>query len=301
MNFDLEELKGYPELRGRSGDLLIFQLRSVIGADKKRSGALKSLGLKGIRTSSLKSSREPGVFGLIRSVRDLVGVIELDGVMYRSAQLSARATHLQYERIEYGSNTRPGALVRNSAGEYFVFESDRNGLLLNWSTSLLPSDVYDRFLTSFKDEDIDLQVKRGESASMVAVSGDRRPTHSTISDDQQMSSPNDGHWADFQIDPSNLIAEMPTAEAIELIRRSDLAIVSARIAFRNVFMTWHRPYARFIDSDEEVSEAGIYLSDFSQINAVRRLIRRTGRAGFFSETDVSILVREHGNPKHIWI
>ncbi|NEM90904.1 uL30 family ribosomal protein [Galbitalea soli] len=298
--FPLEEIRAYPELSGRSGDLLIIQLRSGIGVTRKRQATLRSLGLAGIRTSSLRSSREPGIFGYIRAVRDLVGVVELGGIMYRSAQLSARSTHLQYERIEYGSNTRPGGLVRNSDGEYFVFESDRNGLLLNWSTSLSASEAFEQFQQSFIDEGTPLRVRSGESASMVMVSGRHDPGHSPITHDRTLDS-GDGDWEEYQVDPSNLIGEMPTEEAIDLIRRRDLPVVAARIAFRDVFMTWHRPYARFIDSDVESAEVGVYLNDLSRINGARRFVRNAGRARFFSEADITILVRERGNPKHIWI
>ena len=231
--------------------------------------------------------------GYIRAVGDLVAAYELNDTIYRQTPAGARDTHMEYEKIEYGTNTRPGGLVRNTDGEYFAFESDRNGLLLNVSTSLSLPECLEQFQKAFPHA----VARPGERASGLAIVAEGHPNHSVISH----GGPGGEGLVEYSFDPSVLMADMPTDEAIELVRRDELEVVAARVAFKGFFMTWHRPYARFIDSDLEVAEAGVYAGTLREIDGMRRFMRLSGRAAFFLETDVTVRVREHGNPRQVRI
>lgn len=283
----------FDTVHGRSGDLLVIQVRSGKHEKKARQETLRSLGLKGVRSASLRSSGDGATRGYIRAVRDLVGVIELDGVKWKESSTLDRASDLQYESLDYGTNTRPGGLVRDSLGNYFVFESDRNGVLLNWSTSLSLLECYENLVEATERQILPASMSglskerpEGENLSILAVKGSAQPGVSA-------GTTSDRH--DAATDPIDFI-ELPTDEALTVMRAQGSAIAVARLAFRGMDLTWQQPYARFIDSDRETAEVGLYSRDLS-FPVARRLARLTGPEGFLDQATVEVLVRRSGNLK----
>ncbi|WP_216099634.1 hypothetical protein, partial [Curtobacterium sp. MMLR14_002] len=120
----------FANVRGREGDLLILQFRSGSHLTSDKQQALADLELGRVGAACIRPS-SPDTIGRIRLLRGIVAVIDLRGVHYRENVAYREKTGLEYERTQFGSNTQPGELIRDSAGNYFVFESDRNGLLVN--------------------------------------------------------------------------------------------------------------------------------------------------------------------------
>lgn len=282
---------------GRSGDLLVVQLRSEIGETKTRREALRSLGLNGVRSSSIRSSFEEGVFGYIRAVRDLVAVARLNAVVYKSTTTSTHEMAVEFERIEYGTNTRPGGLIRSSLGDYYSFESDRKGLLLCWSTDLSADQCIQEFRVSFPDIEPDSH----PDASVLGIVANGVAGDESLLERLEADRITDAIDEDQSIDPSSLIVDLPTPEAIDVVSSQESSLVVARLGFAGVELIWHRPYARFIDSEVERAEVGIYTRDYSHLDGVRVLTRRTGKNGFFDAIPVTAQIRERGIAKHVRI
>lgn len=282
---------------GRSGDMLVVQIRSEIGETKLRRDALRSLGLNGVRSSSIRSSFEEGVFGYIRTVRDLIAVARLNAVVYKSASSRAEDMAVDFERIEYGTSTRPGGLIRSSLGDYFTFESDRKGLLLNWSTDLSAEQCVHEFRASFPDVVPDGR----HHSSVVGIVANGVAGDESIIERLEVDRITDAIDEDHALDPSALIVDLPTPEAIDIVSSQKASLVVARLGFVGLELIWHRQYARFIDSDNERAEVGIYTRDYSYLDGVRVLARRTGKNGFFDAVPVTAQIRERGIAKHVRI
>jgi len=276
---------------GRSGDLLIIQLRGHHHEIQSRKDSLRSLGLSGIRSSSIRSSFEENIYGYIRSVRDLVAVAQLKAVVYRGASSLTRDTAVEFERIEYGTNTRPGGVIKSSIGDYFTFESDRKGLLASWSTHLSALDA----ITAFRSIYESAEPLKSDDASVLGL----------IASGLVSAGSGDGMARqildDDSVDPSSVVVDVPTRDALQIIESQGGNLVVARLGFAGIDLTWHRPYARFIGNEVERAEVGIYTRDYSQLERLSAFARATGVEGFFDTVPVTAQIREHGNAKHIRI
>ncbi len=273
---------------GRSGDLLVIQLKSHHHETETRKAALRSLGLTGVRSSSLRSSFDETVYGQIRTVRDLVAVAQLNALVYKSASTVAQDM-TDFERVEYGTNTRPGGRVKSSQGDYFSFESDRKGVLLEWSTSLGVVEALARFGNAFPRA----RPLKAESASIVALNA------SGLVGGEEL--PDVDLGSDHPLDPSSTFVDMPTGEAINVIHNQADHLVATRLGFRGLNFTWHRPYTRFVDIHVDRAEVGIYTRDYSLLPGIGAYARSTGADGFFDAVPITAQIREHGNVRHVRI
>lgn len=279
---------------GRSGSLLVVQLRSSIRLQADRRATLKSLGLKGVDTASLRFADEV-TLGYIAKVRDIVGVIDLGGVFYRQTEYNAGDSSLSIDCVEHGTNSRPGATVRSSDGEYFSYDSDRRGILVDVSSTWKLLDVLNEIDSAFPDA----RPLAKDDASMLAIAGEGSLPGEF--DELEGITSWDGAWHETPVSQSGLIVEMPTDEAISLIRSHRIGIAAARIAFHDFFVTWQEPYSRFVNSDRELSEVGVYVRSPKQLAGLSRLIRAVSKPGFIDNARPRIIMREHGNAKHYTI
>jgi ribosomal protein L30/L7E len=292
LQFPLEEMAPFPDARGRSGDILIVQFRSETSQNVKRRAALQSLGLKGLRSSVVRSSADPDVLGNIEKVRDLVGVVVLDGVIYKASQLKTREQHVNYEQIEFGTNTRPGGLVRSSDGDYLHFESSRRHLLMQWSTTVSPVECIDLLLDTLPD----LRWAAAEDSALVGLPS--ALPRAGGSEDEIGVSDEEG-FVEYDLPSGVDIIDLPAPEAIDIVKLNTETLVTMNLGSRALDLLWHRPYARFVDSDQKFAEAGVYLRDLALFPAISTFARRTAAPSFFDRTNVEVQVRERGNLKRL--
>lgn len=254
---------GSDRIKGRAGNLVVYQMKSAIGYGDAVHAALRSLGLRGVFSASLRMDHE-STWGLIRVVQHLVSVLKLDVVFYKSIPTKHGSPELKYERMSFGSETQPGALYRSASGEYFVFESDRRKLLLNWSTSKGLSEALDNFEVAFGAE---------FSSSKISILG--VTSRDLISDHARIKI--------FEATAGNLLSEA---------REMGLASVAfARIAYEGVQLTWRQPYVRFSDRDSKFGELGVLSSDLD-LEKAKAFALSTGPQELFADAEVEITVRK---------
>lgn len=267
-----------PEFRhvqGREGDRLIVQLHSEIGAAPKHRAALRTLGLRGIGSASLRRSDDPVVQGNVNLVRHLVGVVILPRMAYKENIKE------QIEYIDYGTSTLPGGLARNDHGDYFAYESDRRNILLMWGMDLDFSTSFSLFRETYQDMLIsNSHAVVGRSESTVVVP--RAPHLSEVQDYLTQ--------ADIEV------IDGPSDEIMNLAqdRNEDLAL--ARIAFRDIEFSWRAPIKRFHDRDARLAECALY-GRVIDLRRARQLFNGTAASDFASSLEMTILKREQGNLK----
>lgn len=244
-----------------------------------------------------RPSFEEPVFGHIRAVRDLIAVARLNRVVYKAEHIRPNSVAVEYERVEFGTATQPGGLVRSSRGDYFTFESDRHGLLLNWSTNLTAEVCFRALLRSFKG----LKPATSDHASVVGLVANGLVRDGEHLYEQESELLSLGLHEDRTIDPTTLIVDMSTTEAQEVIQNQASSLVFVRLGMVGLYMTWHRPYARFVDSDVERAEVGLYTRDYSQLDMVGGFARFTSGSDLFDAIPVTAQIRERGNVKHVRI
>lgn len=272
-------------VNGSSGDLLIVQLKGETGQTSARLATLRTLGLRGLNSASLRNTSDPTIWGQIRAVRDLIGVIELDEVKWKAAVVDARDPRVTYNRIPYGSGTRPGAVVHNTLGDYFVFESTRSSLLVNWTTALSAAECLDEFDSAFEG----LQARPADVSVIALASGG---SSDEVADLEEAV-------GDDAVDDSLDVIDLPTAEAIRLIRSGVEGLVSMRLSIAGVDLIWQEPFVRFLVDDEALAEVGLFSHDLSFVQPARKFARATANRGFFNGRDFEVMVRVHGNPRRL--
>lgn len=262
----LPESLSFDNVKGREGSLMLIQHSSSAHASKSQRSAARSLGLGKVHAASIRPNT-PAVRGSIRTIRHLISVIDLGGVQYKQKYLISEKTGLEYEVLQFGSNTRPGELVRSAEGDYFSFESDRRGVLLNWSSAaglaeciLNVGDFFPSSLssTSGRTSVLGLQLDDNEGAELEIVEVD--------SDDVP------GYLADH-------------ADRIAM----------ARVAFSGFDLTWSGPSQRFDDSDFVSVEVGIYTRAPELVARAGEFARKIGPRALLDEVQCVVLMRENGN------
>lgn len=267
-------------VHGRNGDLLILQLSSGEHLKAARRNTLRSLGLRGINSASLRRSDDPTTWGYIQAVRDLIAVVELGGVQYKAESSVNVEEDVSYESAQFGSNTRPSGIFRDTLGDYFSYESDRNGVLLNWSTDRDFHSALEAFLIAYDGP----EPLAAEHSSLLGL----RPTEPIENDSSSL---------EVTIGADAELIELPTDKAIGLTRSSSVLDVQfARLAFRGIDLTWHEPYVRFDDRETERAELGLYAHRLD-LSKARTLARNTGNRGFFEQAKCRIETRENGTLK----
>lgn len=260
-NLPLPGYYGGNRLRGRAGDLVVYQIKSEIGAEDDVRHTLRSLGLKGVFSGSLRISDETN-WGYIRKVQDYISVLVMNNVYYKKTALTDDET-LQYERIKFGTQTQPGELYRSQTGEYLVVESDRRKLLVAWSSVKSFSAAYKSFSASFQPE----------------LSSRRTSIVGFASEDIVVS------------DGSVEVIEGETREVVSEMKEAGIAAVAfARLGYDDVQFTWRRPYARFSDRDTKFGEVGV-LGTNLDLTKAKSFALATGPESILTEVPVEVTVR----------
>ncbi len=207
---------------------------------------------------------------------------------------------MTYETHEYGSTSEPSILVRSSIGEYFSSNSRsrRSKFLASWSTELSLADFYRQFQATFPRLKPDTRI----DSSVVGLSIPPRQKNDPLEVLYEQS-PDENRWVEFGIAPSNLsVIDVAAPEAIEIIKHHANDVQLVRIGFsRNIFVTWRKPCARFVDSDHEVSEAGLWVNSLTAVEGLRRFVRTTGSRAFFDEANICVPLGVRGRSSRIII
>lgn len=259
--------EAFNKARGRGGDLVLIQLKSGKHLSDKRKAALRSLGLSRVWSTSIRNSSDPNLIGYIRTVKDVIAAIELPGVEYKSEVVSPSDIPMEYEKHQYGSNTSPGVVVRNSEGDYFVGESEGAYVSLQWSSgnSLVESvDKLRGLYPPLRDRVTDDQEEDGSTLVLRRADSDRSE-----------------------------YLYLPASEALAVARDSLSSVISASLAFEDdLSVFWHRPYSRFIDGDHSTAEVGVYGNGISP-KLIREFARATAAFGFFDQAPITYSTRTH--------
>lgn len=256
---------GFKTVRGRSGDLIVIQLRSGEHLTPKRRAALRTIGLHGIRTAVLRRSNDASFWGSAQEVRDVIAIIELPELVYGwdARNLSQTENAIEVENpIPYGTPSRPGSLWRSTEGDYFGFEFESDRLFGYWSTPLSFSDVSDGFA------DLGLALNGGES--YVAVRTGDNIEHFR------------GDW-----------------DAIRKNVRGDAVASLASIAVDDSSrIIWKEPHVRFHDTDTVRAELGI-VSSPADAFLTRSLARITANILFLDAAGCEVQFRLDGRPRKV--
>jgi hypothetical protein len=136
-----------------------------------------------------------------------------------------------------------------------------------------------------------------DDAAMVSIARGEMSEYNT--DELESIVSWDGPWHEIQLSPhTSLNVEMPTTEALTLIRQRKTSISATRIAFRDFLVTWQEPYARFINSDQKRAEIGVRIRSPRQLDDLGRVLRAVSKPGFIDDARPHVIMREHGNAKY---
>lgn len=258
-------------IEGREGNLLVFQVRSGIGEKPSRRDALRTLGLRGPGSVSLRNDDGPTA-GNIRKVEDLVMTVRLPERCFKEEmfQVGADAPSLTYEKIQYGTMTRPAEMVRSRSGEYFAFESDRNGALLMWGTTLGPEEFFDECLKVTREN---LPAQR----TSFVISGQ-------IAESDDASEGENPHYVD-------------TERALKIVRGGK-EVSLARLEFGEFECTWISPRQPFDDMNTVCAEVHFYTESLN-LDIAKALAMQTGPRRLLSQASIAIDLRRHGTRRLI--
>lgn len=199
---------------------------------------------------------------------------------------------MNYESIAYGRPNEPGGLTRDSNSNYFNFESDRTGIMMNWSTPLAALECYQAAVSSFPNLALVRRSKRsiiGIESQWVAAQDELALAEAAMMDAELEE--------DTPLDGSVAIVDVSTPEALDLMRQNATNLIVARLAFKSLDLFWHSPYVRFIDSDHKVAQAGIYTRHTELIKPIGQFARATGTPGFLDAANVKVQSYWHGGFK----
>lgn len=261
------------KVRGRSGDLLVLRLNNShkLSPDKLRS--LRSLNLREPGSAALCLSHLPNTWGMIESVKDHVAVIEIGYIIHLERTPTERyggigsKSRVEYERLQYGTSSKPGELVRSDRGSFFAFESDRSRVRTMWSSSEDLRSSFAAFQESFRSPPVEL----GTTNATIVVGLDSKPEE---------------------------IIETSVSHAVDMITNQSQHILMARLAFRLFEFTWEFPHRPFDDIDAISSEIGVNSSVYDiDLDSTRRFAYLTGDTDLLKNGGCRVSVRQHGNLK----
>lgn len=257
--------EGFRTVRGRSGDLIVIQLRSGEHLTPKRRAALRTIGLHGIRTAVLRRSNDASFWGSARRVRDVIAIIELPELVYGwdAGNASQTETDIKVENpIPYGTPSRPGSLWRSTHGDYFGFEYEADRLFGYWSTALSFSDVSGGF--------VDLGLAPNGGDSYIAVRIGDAVEHFR------------GRW--------EAICKHVGGDAV-----ASLASIAVDDSSRII---WKEPHVRFHDMETVRAELGI-VSSPADAFLTRSLARTTANALFLDAAGCEVQYRAGGRTRKV--
>jgi ribosomal protein L30/L7E len=259
----LEGTPAFNRARGREGDLIVIQLKSGIGQSPDRRAALRSLTLKGPWSTSLRLSYDAATWGNIRKVRDLVAVVALPEVKYKSGHNPESAdSGIKYENFKYGSRNLPAHLWRDSSGEYFGY-----GLVAFWSSEVSIENLE----TSLNQTGLQIDIARRDAFLATAQFSPEF--------NEPLVVPHTGSWESIS---KNLLSS---------------TVISARLPLRdNLAATWLAPHKRYEDQDHVKGTVGI-ISPRTEVLAIRGLARVTGNVRFLDVSHCAIITGVRGKGK----
>lgn len=261
----LEGTLAFNRARGRVGDLIVIQVRSGIGQSPDRRAALRSLTLKGLQSSSLRLSYDAATWGNIRKVRDLVAVIALPEVKYKSERNPESAdSGIEYENFKYGSRNLPAHVWRDSDGQYFAYETGKTKLVTFWSSEV----GIENMETAMDRAGLQIDPTRGD-ALLTA-------TQTSPEFIEPLIVRHRGSW-------ESINKNVPLS-----------TVITARIPLRDgLVVTWMAPYQLFEDQEHVKSSVGV-IGPRTEVLAIRGLARVTGNTRFFNESRCAILIGIRG-------
>lgn len=255
----------FRRVRGRSGDLILVQLKSGNNETRRRRDALRSLGLGQVHSAILRESSEPTLWGNVAVVRDMIAVIILPRREFAVGDdMSNQLSNAEYESLKYGTATRPGHLWR-AMGQYFAFEFESESLVSFWSTDYSLSEVVDSFGNAGLSID-----KGSDEAKVRVVIGDGRSEQRT------------GFWSE--------IANLGESDG----HLSEAVIGTAVIPMDNgTRVVWRAGLKRFHDINSYRRDVTIASSP-PDVVAIRGLARETCSQGFLERVPCRLMTRLHG-------
>ncbi|WP_139104603.1 hypothetical protein [Gordonia sp. UCD-TK1] len=159
--------------------------------------------------------------------------MDLQSVSFKNETGSTEDGELVFERVQYGSNTRPGELLRDNYGNYAGFETGREGTLVYWSTFFSLDDLIDK-------------------ARSEGIGIDRSAMCTTFFDG--------GDPDGVELELSEVLDITGNREAVQSI-----AVPIGEIG--NQELCWQAPYLRFEDRDSIRAEASFFSTDFDSSTA----------------------------------
>lgn len=262
----------FERVLGRAGDLIVIQLKSSNGERYKRREALRTLGLKGIRSASLRFSDDVSTWGCVEAVRDLVAVIVLPSVTYTTGNSRSKKqdAEVEVESYRYGTQSKPGHLWRGLSGAYFAYEYEADSLVTFWSSAL----QLDELLQTF--DAVGMQIDEDSPASYIGMQFDETDSNADLSN-------RDGSWR-------QIAAELDFG-------RVGAAVISMVGGFE---VTWQAPHARFHDLTNEWASIGVN-SQPPDVLAVKSLCGATGDRRLLAAGECHVRTRQAGTTREIRI
>lgn len=209
--------------RGRSGDMLVLQVRGASKAKPNIKSSLRSLGLGRPGMISLRFDNDVNR-GYIRTARDHVAVAFLNGIWYKK-------NITEYlESAEYGTASKPAEIFRAQSGSYFGYEYSPPRLVMFMSTRAEFTEVLEAARASGVEVD-----NANPEALLVGANEDRREV-------------------------VRRVGTLASALADVSLSAIERAVVPLR-AQGELKITWRSAYRRFHDLDTINREIGIICAD----------------------------------------
>lgn len=261
---------------GREGDILVIQVRSSTGISKSARESMRSLGLSGIGSFSLRLADDPVVRGYIRAAREYIGVVDLEGLQYREQGVNGVRGGEMYERPYYGTNSNPAQLVRDSRGNYFQYESSRDHLLLCWNSSREFNDALELFLETYGPQPTSL----GQESVAVIPNSPGLVEETPAMQNFEVARGED-----------SVVVDARTDLLLPFIRDHSSELQLARVAFDSIELTWQSSFRKFDDRETEFCEVGLIGPPALDLELARTFAEATGVPKFFEDARCQVEVR----------
>lgn len=260
---------GFSKVKGRSGDLIVIQVKSGDGRKANQQDCLRSLGLHGPRSAALRDSRDASTRGYIQTVKHLVSVIELEGIYFKDETRLMKGGEVEFDKPKYGTDSQPSQLFRDLKGDYFLYESSDRQLRVAWSTQ----DTLEKCL----EDIVSLYPQVQESVERVFIG--QESTQDVI------------------------VQEKVGSAAIDLVRSIGKAtFFNMQLADDELYaVSWRQPYKRFHDRTSLRGEVSVSTPKNLSEYSVRQLVRQTCDNDFLDRSQCFVEVRNGRQHRQIKI
>lgn len=201
----------------------------------------------------------------MRLVQHLVRVIELSEMCYDGSIVES------YEKLPYGTATKPAEITRSQDGEYFAYESDRTGLLLMWGTDYDLIECLDAFGSRFRTREQGLML----SAELLTM--DMSVSDEVVHDVETRSQSAEG--------PFDVVREQVAA----LVG----SVAVARFDAGKLEFSWKAPHHPFDDMDTVSSEVQLFSEDLD-LHSALAMANHVGPAELLAAAQCTIDIRRRG-------